>query len=43
MKKMLKMTAAASMVGLLALAAAGCGGGRKDRKLRNYVWLVKEK
>ena len=31
MKKMLKMTAAASMVGLLALAAAGCGGG--ERKL----------
>ena len=29
MKKMLKMTAAASMVGLLALAAAGCGGGEK--------------
>ena len=27
MKKLLKVTAAAAMVGLLALAAAGCGGG----------------
>ena len=29
MKKMFKATAAAAMIGLLAFAAAGCGGDKK--------------
>ena len=29
MKKSLKFTAAAAMIGLMAFAAAGCGGGDK--------------
>ncbi|EJW96989.1 bacterial extracellular solute-binding protein, family 5, partial [gut metagenome] len=40
MKKILKMTAAASMVGLLALAAAGCGG---DKAAKNAVSADKVK
>ena len=37
MRKMFKVTAAAAMVGLMAFAAAGCGGGDKKAAVSNEV------
>ena len=37
MKKSLKFTAAAAMIGLMAFAAAGCGGGDKKAAVSNEV------
>ena len=37
MKKLFKVSAAAAMIGLLALAAAGCGGGSKKANVTNEM------
>ena len=37
MKKLFKISAAAAMIGVLALAASGCGGGN-SKKANGKIW-----